>query len=239
MKKLVAFLCVTTISVMSPIGSWAAISIDTHASFGMFTSPSGGGSYTVSGSNPFLFCFDTAASCSVVTAVTYGALPMTAIDSVAYPGDICVNTWYYDNPPAGTATVTFTTLGNAYANCISYDGVDTTTGYVQKASGSTAGGQVTPLALSLTIMNANAWIVYAAANQFSAGFLTPAGGTQRETNTYSAGGDIGPVSAGSNTVDIYTSQYGDSNQLMGTIIELKPAGGAVAPSASTLPLMGI
>lgn len=148
-----------------------------------------------------------------------------------------IGIWYLKAPATGANTISVTiseagTGGATYASADSFTGVDQTTPI--DSAGGTSSNTGTPVTISVTTVNANAWIVDAATvNQISgSGTITPnspqAGGyTSSLANPATLSTSYqGPIVTPASTTDGYTPSMTIFGYHMAAL-SLNPAAGAI------------
>ncbi len=206
MKKL--YKIAIALFLFIPYTSFAAIAFDTEANYtACVTGTSCTYSFTVTGSNTFLFCNSTSyATNPGAVTMTYGGVSMTQIGSTQNVVSDYSYAFYLVNPATGAnnlVNTTGTSLTNGfYTHCESYTGVGGTDGTNQST-----GTSVTTKACTVTTtFDNNEWLIGGVSSYFGRGYTAGASTIVRGGDSQGWVGDSnGTVAVGSNTLTFNTA----------------------------------
>lgn len=179
------------------------------------------GSFTVTGSNPFLIAYAWGAIGSdTVSDIQYNGVSLTKIGGTVCPSDRGVSMWYLKAPATGSNTLSVSGSGLYLLSAASYTGVDQTSPLDSSNTATTTGGN--PFTFSTTVVATGCWLVCAGKTN-GANPTAGTGTTNRVGNDAGIFDSNGTVGTGSQSLSL---SNGTGANLGFIIASFKPAAAA-------------
>lgn len=198
-----------------------------------------GGSYTVTGSNPFMMSWSAGnfpGTTSTVTGVTYNSAALSLVQDVTLVADRVWSCWMLQAPSTGSNTLTVSSSNGTlqYLGAISYSGTAQTGQPDASSTASIVGAGV--LTGSVTVVASNCWISYMAGERGVTSTANSPGVVRNNGANIGFYDSNAIVPTGSNTCTVTANFTGSSGGMVMVSILSAASAGTAQPYFSLLTL---